>query len=146
MGARYQIDFSESEHLLEEVAKLGGNVEKVAEKALDESHDYITPKIETNIQNANLPAHGKYAKSGEHLRNQLIKDKSKEWEGKTCAIDVGFRIDKQPPVPIFMIRGTSKMKPVKGLKQTLEGSKTQEEVANIQEDVLIEEITRIYGA
>lgn len=138
------IDFKELDTLIDDLKKVGGDVEKTTEKALEKSHDYITPLIEDKCQSSNLPAHGKYAKSGEHLRNLIIRDKNITWEGSKCSIDVGFDLQKSI-VPIFMIRGTEKMNAVKGLKSTLEGKNTKDKIAEIQENVFMEEITKKYG-
>lgn len=138
------IDFKEFDTLIDSLKKVGGDVEKTTEKALEKSHDYITPLIEDKVQSSNLPAHGKYAMSGEHLRNLIIRDKNITWEGSKCSIDVGFDLRKSI-VPIFMIRGTEKMNAVKGLKNTLEGKSTQDKISEIQENVFMEEITKKYG-
>lgn len=142
--SKFSIDYKDFEVLLRDIKKLGGNVEKVTEKALEESHEYITPLIENKVQDSNLPAHGKYANQGKHLRNQIIREKEIKWDGTSCSIKVGFSLD-DTIVPIFMIRGTEKMGAVNGLKSTLEGKATQDKVSKIQEDVITEEILKLYG-
>ena len=135
---KFQIDFSEFDGMLKELEKAGGNVEQVAEEALIKSHEYITPKIEKKLDKSNLPHQGAFSTSEhKHSLKQVIKKPITNWEKKgVCSVGVGFNLD-ETIVPIFLIRGTKNMKPVKGLKALLEGKKTKEEVAEIQEEIIL---------
>ena len=135
---KFSIDFEEINSMLDDLKKVDGNVEEATEEALTKSHEYITPLIEKKLDKANLPAHGIYAtKDREHSIKQIIKEPNIQWTGKTCTIDIGFNLDNSP-VPIFLIRGGA----VKGLKTLLEGNKTKEKVAEIQQDVILEAISK----
>ena len=100
--------------------------------------------IENKLNKTNLPSKGKYSSDDrEHSLKQLIREPNVIWVGDSCFIDVGFKLD-ETIVPIFLIRGTSNMKPVTGLKSLLEGKKTQKEITEIQMDVLLNEIEKIF--
>lgn len=142
--SKFSIEYKDFEKLLDQISALEGDVKEVTEKALKASHEYITPLIEEKVQDSNLPAKGKYASDGKHVRKQIIKDQNITWDGTSCSIDIGFSL-KESIVPIFMIRGTESMNPVKGLKNTLEGKGTKDKVAEIQENVISEEIMKLYG-
>lgn len=135
---KFHIDFSEFEGLLKELELAGGNVKEVTEEALIKSHRYITPKIEKKLDKSNLPHQGKYStQARKQSLKQVIKEPTIDWEGKgTCSVAVGFSLD-ETIVPIFLIRGTSSMNGVKGLKALLEGKKTKDEIAEIQQEVIL---------
>lgn len=138
---KFSINFEEVNNMLDDLKKVDGNVKEATEEALTKSHEYITPFIEKKLDKENLPAHGKYAtKDREHSIKQIIREPNIQWTGKTCTIDVGFNLNNSP-VPIFLIRG-GKGGAVKGLKTLLEGSKTKEKVAEIQQDVILEAISK----
>lgn len=138
---KFSIDFEEINSMLDDLKKVDGNVEEATEEALSKSHEYITPLIEKKLDKSNLPAHGKYStKDRKHSIKQIIREPNIQWTGKTCTVDVGFNLDNSP-VPIFLIRG-GKGGAVKGLKTLLEGNKTKEKVAEIQQGVIFEAISK----
>lgn len=138
---KFSIDFEEINNMLDDLKKVDGNVEEATEEALSKSHEYITPLIEKKLDKANLPAQGKYStKDRKHSIKQIIKEPNIQWTGKTCTVDVGFSLDNSI-VPIFLIYG-GKGGAVKGLKALLEGSKTKENVAEIQQEVIYEAILK----
>lgn len=138
---KFSIDFEEVNSMLDDLKKVDGDVKEATEEALTKSHEYITPLIEKKLDKANLPAHGKYAtKDREHSIKQIIREPNIQWTGKICTVDVGFNLNNSL-VPIFLIRG-GKGGAVKGLKTLLEGKKTKEKVAEIQQDVIIEAISK----
>lgn len=143
MAYKFSLDFDELEPLLDDLKKVGGNIEQATEKALIESHAYITPLIEKQLDKSKLPHGGKYSTvDRENSIKQIIREPNITWVGKQCSIDVGFHLDKTI-VPIFLIRGGT-AGPVKGLKSLLEGKKTQEEISEIQQDVLLKEIEKMW--
>lgn len=142
---KFKLEFDELEAMLDDLEKAGGNIDEACEKALEESHAYITPLIEKKIDKSNMPAGGKYSsKERKHSLQQLIREPNITWVGKTCECDIGFNLD-ETIVPIFLIRGTPTMNAVSGLRSTLEGNKTKEKVAQIQHDVIVDEILKTFG-
>ena len=61
----------------------------------------------------------------------------------TGEIKIGFDFSKSGLKSIFLMYGTPKMKPVSGLKSAIYGSKTQKEIAEIQEKVLSNHINKV---
>lgn len=141
---KFSLGFEDLEEMFKDLEKAGGNVEQATEKALKESHSYITPLIEKKLDKSNLPHGGKYStKDRKNSIKQIIREPNIDWKGKSCSVDVGFNLDKTI-VPIFLIRGTDNMNPVKGLKNLLEGKNTKEKIAEIQQQVIIDETLKMF--
>lgn len=116
--------------------KLGGGnaMKKGTDRALQASKDYVTPLIENAMAKGKLPAGGKYSKGG--TKASIDKSVVIEWTGFIGGIKVGFDLKQSGLKSIFLMYGTPKMKPVSGLKNAIYGTKTQKEIARIQEDEL----------
>lgn len=136
---KFQLEFDGWEELAEQFRELGGDTKQLTEKVLTATHEHITPKIHEKMQTSNLPAQGKYS-TGES-KKQIIDDVNIEWTGTGATVDVGFSLD-EGITPIFLIYGTPTMNAVKGLKNAIYGTKTKTEVAEIQEQIFVEEINR----
>lgn len=117
----------------------GKAMKRGVEGALRASKQYVTPLIEKSM--AKLPAGGKYS-TGD-TKKSIDKDMSVEWSGMTGSIKVGFDFSKSGLTSIFLMYGTPRMKPVSGLKNAVYGTKTQKELAAIQEEALQKVILRI---
>lgn len=116
--------------------ELGGTkaIERATEAALRAAKQHVTPKVSKAVANANLPAKGRYATGV--IKDSIDKDMSVDWEGFTASIHVGFDFEKSGMTSIFLMYGTPKMPPVKGLKAAIYGAKTQKEIANIQAEAI----------
>lgn len=121
--------------------ELGGtdHMKKGVEQALKESKKHITPKIEQAI--THLPAGGKYSTG--ITKESIDTNTAVEWEGLTASIKVGFDFEKSGLTSIFLMYGTPRMRPVSGLKNAIYGTKSQKEIAEIQEKVMWEIITGV---
>ena len=130
----------------ETIAKLdalsgGKNTAAAVENALIESKEYVNKQIEKTMLSTNLPAQGKYSFGG--TKESLDKDMTVEWNGLTGIANVGFDFDKSGLKSIFLMHGTPRMQPVKGLKNAIYGAKTQKEVAKIQAEIINEHIKKV---
>ena len=113
-----------------------------------EAHAFRACSNLSSIEKAmgKLPAGGKYS-TGD--TKESIDDEMKvEWEGMTGSIKIGFDFSKSGLKSIFLMQGTKvngtpRMKPVAGLKSAIYGSKTQKEIAEIQEKVLSNHIKKV---
>lgn len=114
--------------------KLGGGnaMKKGTDKALKVSKEYVNPLIEKAM--TKLPAGGKYSTG--NTKESIDKSMNVEWTGFIGGIKVGFDLKQSGLKSIFLMYGTPKMKPVSGLKNAIYGTKTQKEIARIQEDEL----------
>lgn len=122
--------------------ELGGTkaIERATEAALRAAKEHVTPKVTKAVANANLPAKGKYATGV--IKDSIDKDMTVDWEGFTASIHVGFDFKKSGMTSIFLMYGTPRTKPVKGLKAAIYGAKTQKEIADIQAEAINKVIQR----
>lgn len=109
------------------------------ESALKASKSYVTPLIEQAM--ARLPAGGKYS-TGD-TKASIDKEMKVEWSGLTGEINVGFYFSKSGMTSIYLMYGTPKMDPVKGLKNAIYGAKTKKDISAIQEEAIAKVISRI---
>ena len=125
--------------------ELGGTkaMERATEAALRAAKQHVTPKVTKAIASANLPAGGRYATGA--ARDSIDKDMSVEWEGFTASINIGFNLEQSGSVSIYLMYGTPRTKPVKGLKTAIYGSKTQKEISEIQADEINKVIAKYMG-
>lgn len=137
------LQFNGWEDYLAKLDELGGSqvMKKGVEEALIESKKHVNPLIEKSMAKSNLPAKGKY--SYDDTKESIDKEMRVEWEGMTGSTKVGFDFSKSGPKSIYLMYGTPKMSPVNGLKNAIYGSKTQKEIAEIQEKVLSNVIKRV---
>lgn len=122
--------------------ELGGTkaMERATEGALRAAKQHVTPKVSKAVANANLPSGGRYATGA--ARDSIDKDMSVEWEGFTASINIGFNLEQSGSVSIYLMYGTPRTKPVKGLKAAIYGAKTQKEIADIQAEAINKVIQR----
>ena len=117
----------------------GKAMKRGVESALKASKRHVNPLIEQSM--AKLPAGGKYSTGT--TKESIDRDMSVEWSGMKASIKVGFDFSKSGVTSIFLMYGTPRMQPVSGLKNAVYGSKTQKELATIQEEALQKVILRI---
>ena len=129
------------EEYMAKLDEIGGSqaMKRGVESALKASKQYVNPLI--NQAMSNLPAKGKYS-TGE-TKQSIDEDMKVDWEGQTASIKVGFDFQKSGMKSIYLMYGTPKMSPVKGLKATIYGSKTKKQIAEIQGEALNKVIKRI---
>ena len=146
---RIGLQFDGWEDYIAKLDNLGGTqtMKKGVEEALIESKKHVNPLIDKAMVKSNLPAHGDYSVD-EGTRKSIDDDMSVEWEGMTGSIKVGFDFSKSGMKSIFLmygteVNGTPRQDPVTGLKSAIYGSKTQKEIAEIQEKVLINHIKKV---
>ena len=118
-------------------------VERGVEAGLKASKQFVNPKIEKSITGSNLPAGGRYS-APPHVKDSLNRDFKVVWEGKIAELKIGFDLNKGAGLTsIFLMCGTPRMRPAKGLKAAIYGAKTKKEVAEIQEESIGKVIKRI---
>lgn len=124
--------------------KLGGKdaMRKAVEEALEKSGKYVTPKLQKAMAKNNLPAHGKYS-SGTTLESIDETYKIAIKSGYIYSMNVGFNFDISGLTSIFLMYGTPKMSPVKGLKSAIYGDKSQRDIYDIQCETLNKAIKKL---
>lgn len=141
--ARMKLEIQGLDQLLMRINQFDGDIRGTTEKALRETHAIVTKKAETAIAQGNLPAKGRYS-HGETAA-ALRRNAEIEWHGSVAEVKVGFDIKRGGLASIFLMYGTPRMKPAKGLYNAFYGSKTRKEIVEAQENAFWEEIRRIYG-
>lgn len=124
--------------------ELGGTkaMVKGVEEALTESKKYVNPLIENTMAKSNLPAHGKYSTGGT-LKSLDYSYQLEVISGYVYGMKIGFNFDESGLKSIFLMYGTPRTKPVKGLKNAIYGAKTQKELVSIQSEALNKVIKEI---
>ena len=137
------LQFEGWEETITKLNSLAGNsgTKKAVAEALVKSKEYDNEKLDSTITSGSLPAKGKYS-TGD-TKKSINRDDDVEWQGSTATVKVGFDFKKSGTTSIFLMYGTPKMKPAKGLKNAIYGSKTKKEVAEIQSDVINKYIKKV---
>lgn len=134
------LQFEGWEDTLAKLDELGGTqlMKRATESALIESKQHVKPKIEQAM--SSLPAGGRYS-TGE-TKKSIDTDMSVDWQGLTASIKVGFDFKESGLTSIFLMYGTPRMSPVKGLKAAIYGAKIKKEIAQIQSEAINKIIKR----
>lgn len=133
---RMGLQFDGWEETITKLNNLAGNkvTAKAVEEALIKSKEYVNVGIEKAVSSGSLPAKGKFS-TGD-TKDSINRDKEVTWQGQTGSIKVGFDFKKSGTTSIFLMYGTPKMKPAKGLKSAIYGSKARKEIAEIQSEII----------
>ena len=137
------LQFDGWEETITKLNSLAGNggTAKAVEEALASSKEYVNEKIDKAVVSASLPAKGRYSIGG--TRKSINRDSEVQWQGQTAGIKVGFDFKKSGTTSIFLMYGTPKMKPAKGLKAAIYGTKTRKEIAEIQSEIISKHIKKV---
>lgn len=130
------VDFSNFAEYAEKLDQLGGDLKATAEKALQDSKDYVTENIEADMK--------RHKRTG--ITEASIKEDSKvTWEGMTASIDVGFDIKHGGLASIFLMYGTPKMAKDQKLYNDFYGTGTRKKIKEMQEEIFKKAIEEKMG-
>ena len=101
-------------------------LKETVEKALEESKEYVTKKLEAEIKT--------HRRTG-RTEASLDKDSGVEWKGSLAEIKVGFKISEGGLASIFLMYGTPRMQPDRKFYNDVYGLATQKKVLEIQREV-----------
>lgn len=121
--------------------ELGGDLKKITEKALKESQQHVTEKIDKAFVRENMPAKGKYWTGA--TKKSIIRDALVEWTGNVASINVGFDLQESGMKSIYLIYGTPRMSPARGLRAAIYGATTRKEIGAIQQQIFEKAISSI---
>lgn len=130
------LEFKGFEEYAERLDKLGGDLKAITEKALQNSHDFITPKIHGEMR--------RHHRSG-LTEDSIVDDAKVEWEGTTASVRIGFKIRNGGLASIFLMYGTPRMKKDQALYDSIYGSRTRKQIAELQEKTFARAIKKIMG-
>ena len=106
MAARKQgisIDFTAFSDLIEQLEKLGANVEDIVADAMEQTAETVEVDTVAAMASANLPAGGKYSQ-GETMAS-IVRNAKAQKNGVSVEIDIGFDKTKSGAGG-FLITGT----------------------------------------
>ena len=139
--AKFGLKFEGWEEMIAKLDEVGGStaMKRGTEAALKESKVYVNKQIDVAM--SSLPAGGRYSTG--RTERSLDKEMTVDWDGLKASTKVGFIFKDSGLTSIFLMYGTPKMSPVRGLKDAIYGAKTKKEVAKIQSEAIQKVIKRI---
>lgn len=124
-----KLDTSDFERLLAQLQDAGRDAQLAVTQALEKAGQKISGDTLDVINDANLPAGGKYS-TGE-TKESVVTNARVTWSGSVAEIPVGFDFSR-PGAGGFLITGTPKMKPDKALNRMY---KQKRYMRDIQDDM-----------
>ncbi len=146
MAARKQgvsIDFSAFSDLIEQLEKLGANIEDVIADAMEQTAETVEVDTVAAMASANLPAGGKYSQ-GETMAS-IVRNAKARKNGVSVEIDIGFDKTK-PGAGGFLITGTPKMRPNYALEKIYGSKKYENDLKKDIDQLLQDEIKERLGS
>lgn len=134
-----RLDTKGFESLLTKLDEVGGNINEVVTKALEEAGQTIAEDTHKAMAASYLPAGGKY--SNGKTEAAIVDNPQVEWSGSRASIEVGFDFGK-PGAGGFLITGTPKMKPDKELNRMYKGKKYMKQIQDQMSEVVSEAISK----
>lgn len=131
--ARTSMDYSGIDALMKSVEALGGDVKEAAQDALEKTHRYVTTGLAKEMRSHKV--NGKpvnWEHTGE-TKGKLIKAPEVTWSGDVGSVEVGFT---GPSAAKYLIRGTARIKPSRGMYNVLYSATTRKQVLSLQEHAL----------
>lgn len=150
MPKKFGLEFDGMDEVIARISKLDGDVKSVAEEALRKTHDYITPKVQSEIQKHNRT----------HTTEASIVEKADiDWSGDVGEVGVGFKISNGGLPSIFLMYGTQShavsnqygrtsgihhgTNADKNLYNAVFGNSTKKSVEDIQAEVFFDAIRKL---
>ena len=146
MAARKQgisIDFSAFSDLIEQLEKLGANIEDIIADAMEQTAETVEVDTVAAMASANLPAGGKYSQ-GETMAS-IVRNAKARKNGVSVEIDIGFDKTK-PGAGGFLITGTPKMRPNYALEKIYGSKKYENDLKKDIDQLLQDEIKERLGS
>ena len=138
-----KLDTSGFSEMLRKLDSLGGDVKGAVQNALTQASETIMEDTIEAMDNANLPAGGKY--SHDTTKESIITDHEVRWEGLTGWVPVGFDFSK-PGAGGYLITGTPRMRPDQALNRMYKQKKymrqIQEDMWDVISDYVVEAMER----
>lgn len=133
---KFGIEFEGFDELFSKLDELNGDLKKVTEQALIETHKAITPNLHRDMI--------KHRRTG-RTEESIIDTAKVEWQGMTAGIDVGFDISNGGLASIFLMYGTPRMAKDTKLFNDIYGSRIKKEVGEIQREIILGAIENLGG-
>ena len=134
-----RLDTKGFENLLTKLDEVGGNINEIVTKALEEAGKTIAEDTHSAMAASNLPAGGKYSTG--KTEAAIVDDPKVEWSGSKASIAVGFDFAK-PGAGGFLITGPPKMRPNKELNKMYKGKKYMKQIQDQMSEVVSDAIDK----
>ena len=121
-----------------------GALEPAIEEGLKDVQDYVNERLDKVYVDKNLPAQGKFSYGD--TKKSIVRDHAVEIDRKALAIKLGFNHKESGLVSLYLIYGTPRMRPAKGLYAVFNGKKSRREAKEIFEKRVQEEIEKIMNS
>lgn len=131
--ARMSILFDGFDDLAAEIDRAGGDLTAAVEDALQQTQEFI----QNGLTIAAAPYNGKGLKgyATGKMFGSIVDDRKIYFKGNVAEVRVGFELDKGFH-SIFIMYGTPRIKKDQKIYNAIKGTKTQKEIAELQEMVL----------
>ena len=146
------LEFEGFEELMSSLSKMGADIDRVTEKMLKKSADYVTKNVEKDMVPHSVDYTGETKKS-------IVDNPKVDWETDSQAsVKVGFDIGNGGLPSLFLMYGTPKHAPAnqfgpasgehpgikkdKKLYNDFYGKETKNQIAKIQSDIYDEELIK----
>lgn len=139
---KIKFEFDGMEEMMKVLENYEGAVEKATEAALEAAERLTENKIEKVFVKKNMPSKGVYATGT--TKRSIGHNSKVYWEGAVASIDIGFDFEKSGITSIYLMYGTPRMKPVKGLKAAIYGNASRKAQAEAEKEAfykVIEQVT-----
>jgi hypothetical protein len=133
---RIGLNFTGYAELLQQYDRIGGNLKKITEEMLTESHKKATPGIHAAMQ--------RHRKTGK-TEDAIIDTATVTWQGNIAGIDIGFDISNGGLPSVFLMYGTPRAQKDTKLYNSVYGRKLKQEVGALQKEILDREMQRLSG-
>ncbi len=139
--AKMSITFNGFEQLAEDIDAVGGDLKKAVDEALTESQKLIQSNLQTAAAEYSRKGGGKGYTTGK-MYQSIIKDPQIVWKGLIAEVGAGFRLFARGGWhSIFIMYGTPRMAKNTKVYNAIKGTKTRNEIAEKQEEVMKKYLT-----
>lgn len=146
MGKRKaELKIKGMDELMDKFERMGkGSLEPAISEGLKDVQDYLNERLDKTLVSAKLPAKGKYS-TGD-TKHSIVTDREVNKEHNSLSIKLGFNLKESGMTSIFLMYGTPRMSPAKGLHACFNGAKSRREAKEIFDKRVQEEINKIMNS
>lgn len=138
--ARMSLEFDGMEQMMRRLQAAGGGVGDAAERALEDTHRAVTARVEkaqaSSRYNVDPGITGATAGS-------VHRDPTVEWSGDVASVPVGWSISNGGLASVFLMYGTPRIEPDRGLYNAVFGAATRRAAREAQADAIAEFMSEV---
>ncbi len=139
MASKMSITFDGFNDLAYAIDKSGAELKPAVNEALTKTQKLIQDNLVSAAAPYDLKGLKGYATGA--MYNTIIKNSKVDWTGTIASVDAGFRISEKGGFhSIFVMYGTPRMAKDMAVYNAIKGTKTQKDIAALQQQVMTEHI------